>query len=125
MSTIDEGGPAFPVPGGAYRERLSNGITVRQWYAGQASKAFLQDCDDGTDIDYERAASMVFKMADAMIAEGKKPADDSVADDLLAMLKRLLPLARRDSKANPINANHGLIEHTEKVIAAAEKRVGR
>lgn len=49
-------------------------MTLRDWYAGQASKAFLQECDDGTDIDYERAAEMVFKMAGAMIAEGKKAA---------------------------------------------------
>ena len=64
---IDDGGPAFPSP-----HSTRYGMTLRQWYAGQALAWCLSEfgghADDG--VQYAAAA---FQIADAMIAEGKKP----------------------------------------------------
>lgn len=70
MADIDEGGPAFPIRLGCD----TRGMTVRQWYAGQSLK-MLGDMNDYKAVSFEKdLARDTFKVADAMIAEGKKPA---------------------------------------------------
>ena len=66
------GGPAFPTSfkfGGITKE----GMTLRQYYAGEAMKSFSQE----TIIhNYDHVARSCFAQADAMIKEGEK--DDKV-----------------------------------------------
>jgi len=69
--------PAFPRD-----ERFSghNGMSLRQWYAGQAlvSMGEWTPLDESEDFSapetpaFQRKAKWAFAMADAMIAEGKK-----------------------------------------------------
>ena len=71
MTSKPDGGPAFPQPvhGDEYGDTRHTGIpgmTLRQWYAGQALAGNLAHPDSITD---EKAhARFAFKIADAMIA---------------------------------------------------------
>ena len=59
-----DGGPAFPVPE-TDTNYFDGGMTLRQWYAGQALA--------GIDVNGNRPndlAKELFRVADAMIAEG-------------------------------------------------------
>lgn len=70
--TPNDGGPAFPPSiattpmGDAYSE---NGMSLRDWFAGQALSGYLADpgCH-GPD----QAAAICYQYADAMIAERSK-----------------------------------------------------
>ena len=64
MSTIDDGGPAFPVPSGW----VSKGMSLRDWFAGQALAGLLADTNYGSRTDLVRQS---FEYADAMIAARK------------------------------------------------------
>jgi len=72
------GGPAFPVdrehmeaPG--YESRtVSDGMTLRQWYAGMALQGMLAACAHPNALGYEppaSAAKTACEYADALIAE--------------------------------------------------------
>lgn len=83
MSKIDNGGPAFPVHGGGLlcgekddprNQILQGGMTLRDWFAGQALQGIL-----GTNYDWftsgtetgsrtHEAAAFAYSLADAMIA---------------------------------------------------------
>ena len=71
MSAKDNGGLAFahgnPTHGG------DPGMTLRQWYAGQALMGLLSHNGDYSDDGKVDVAGACFGWADAMIAEGKKP----------------------------------------------------
>ena len=86
----DTGGQAFPLefkevfnPKSLEKEFVgSYGMTLRQWYAGQALIAYMA-CEKSVKITgliakerkenpHEFLANMCFQQADAMIAEGKK-----------------------------------------------------
>lgn len=92
---IDDGGPAFPVPmipcdrEGGYTEVRYQGMTLRQWYAGQALNGILSQspgslfghrniwkaCLNNTDTEdewFSETARVACKIADALIAELKK-----------------------------------------------------
>lgn len=67
MSAHDDGGPAFPVPG-------DDGMTLRDWFAGQAlAEAYREmiqsDYHESTHI--RGAARRAYAIADAMIAARK------------------------------------------------------
>ncbi len=71
------GGPMFPVKGALIRRdahgELWNcdniGVSYRQWLAGLAMAALI---NDRTDLSHENLAYHAHKHADAMIAEGEK-----------------------------------------------------
>lgn len=78
MSEIKDGGPAFPQPeqhgqqwiddvrGGHYEDGYvpaTNGMTLRDWFAGQAMLAYIQREIYG----FELAAEMAYRNADAML----------------------------------------------------------
>ena len=72
MSAKPHGVPAFPRPVSEYadlegRRTSQKGMTLRQWYAGQALGGSLFDQGE----NYEVAASSAFQYADAMIAHEK------------------------------------------------------
>jgi uncharacterized protein YodC (DUF2158 family) len=63
MSKIDDGGPAFP------SDEYQTGMTLRDWFAGQALRARW---GDGSAMTPEEAAQMAYQLADAMIEEGRR-----------------------------------------------------
>ena len=80
MKTND-GGPAFPSQdGNELASTHSPGMTLRDWFAGQASLGELslpEGVPIGTERLYaERAAYLAYMQADAMLAEREKPHDD-------------------------------------------------
>lgn len=79
---IDDGGPAFPVPllpGEAWAGNgTANGMTLRDWFAGQALTSALSAAkglgDAGKDERralFNSVASILYEMADAMIEARK------------------------------------------------------
>ena len=74
---MKNGGPAFARPWSldTYGDRPSpvleqSGMTLRDWFAGQAVRAFINQCDD--DDDWPYLAKKAYEMADAMLAERDK-----------------------------------------------------
>jgi hypothetical protein len=59
--TINDGGPAFPRPMVA----AAPGMTLRDWFAGQALAGLLRDGIDVFGINV--TANDAYKMADAML----------------------------------------------------------
>lgn len=68
MTKIDDGGPAFPTERTAYLEGLP-GMTLRQWFAGQALAGLCASAS-GIGIPSDEMAGIAYSRADAMIAEG-------------------------------------------------------
>ena len=78
MKTINDGGPAFPVPSVAWKEKGEDrvaigtrGMTLRTWLAGQALAGLcVPGPDDGsiTAWDFDLIAPVAWKAADAMLA---------------------------------------------------------
>jgi hypothetical protein len=63
MTTIDDGGPAFPRPMVA----AAPGMTLRDWFAGQALAGLLA-CGEAHDEHTDSVtAGAAYKMADAML----------------------------------------------------------
>jgi hypothetical protein len=60
--TIRDGGPAFPSPG------AFDGMSLRDWFAGQAMKALLET---GHFNNSEEMSAHAYSLADAMI-EGRE-----------------------------------------------------
>lgn len=72
MTTIDDGGPAFPVPDFTYpsgqTQYGTQGMSLRDWFAGQALPAIIQEI--GRDAHH--CAKEAYHHADAMM-EARKP----------------------------------------------------
>lgn len=73
MNTINDGGPAFPVPGINLPNDLTVypllGMTLRDYFAAKAMQAvpMPQPSLHDTPYAYDRIASHAYKMADAML----------------------------------------------------------
>jgi hypothetical protein len=70
MSMTNDGGPAFPRPAAfSNAERTActeqDGMTLRDWFAGQALAGLLRDGIDVHGID--DSAYLAYEMADAML----------------------------------------------------------
>jgi hypothetical protein len=80
MSTpINDGGPAFPRPAtkgssGSIIRESQNGMTLRDWFAGQALAGFCAAPRDRRNNDNKVMATGAYTAADAMLAarEGKQ-----------------------------------------------------
>lgn len=86
MTKINDGGPAFPVPGDVYitgddaNPRLFGGMSLRDWFAGQVASAILGDREQWLAFIHDRrgcspeehVASEAYAMADALLAERSK-----------------------------------------------------
>jgi len=75
MSKPETGGHAFPLQGFADptdRQHFypESGMTLRQWYAGQALAGYV--AGENRRMVVGEVASLCFRLADAMIAEGSK-----------------------------------------------------
>ena len=80
MSTIDNGGPAFPLAEPGNCVSASEGMSLRDYFAatamqgdwaaqGVACGMFVPDSDDEL---FARSARMYYRMADAMLAARKE-----------------------------------------------------
>lgn len=78
MSKIETGGPAFPKPPDPYpnvqqsTDGGNSGMTLRDWFAGQAlvaciQKCVPQECNTGENME-QMFARKAFLVADAMLA---------------------------------------------------------
>lgn len=65
MSNINNGGPAYPNLG-YNKEANYNGMTLRDYFAGQALIA-LPHRGCGADVDYDDTATAAYQIADAML----------------------------------------------------------
>ena len=75
-TTQDDGGPAFPQHdlsgyGIGPSERVS-GMSLRDWFAGQALPWCLQEFGSNAD-DMEQPHRAAYQIADAMLAARKEP----------------------------------------------------
>lgn len=69
---IDDGGPAFPTENSAAHHP---GMSLRDWFAGQALAGLLSDASLNNCVDFEGIddyASAAFDAADAMLEARKK-----------------------------------------------------
>lgn len=73
--TKDTGGPAFPLINRDYQEAYGGcpGMTLRDWFAGQALAGLMSACDEGgswtaTGLATVNAARSAYEAADAMLA---------------------------------------------------------
>lgn len=75
MSIKDDGGPAFPLftPAGQYAPRAESGMSLRDWFAGQALAGLIA-CHTGLEAppDDGYAAESAYDYADAMLVERAK-----------------------------------------------------
>ena len=72
--TPKDGGPAFPlldsrIGWNANLEQLERGLTLRDWFAGQALAGLLATNRAGAARDFAETA---FRQADAMLAERER-----------------------------------------------------
>lgn len=65
-----DGGPAFPRSDSTYAQAQS-GMTLRDWFAGQALQA-IPSIGCGSDLHFNEIAIEAYRLADAMLAERNK-----------------------------------------------------
>lgn len=73
--TKNDGGPAFPAEGGSDSGLHANpGMTVRDWFAGQAIGALIEVFDRFAPevATHENMAQDAYKLADAMLEARSK-----------------------------------------------------
>ena len=66
MSYLNDGGPAFPHPHEDYRGQ--RGMSLRDWFAGQA----LEKASAPRSLSADDIAKRAYYIADAMLAEREK-----------------------------------------------------
>lgn len=70
--------PAFPTPPvyceteGVQADAGQGGMTMREWYAGQALAGLLASRLASSSPDPELVSAAAFRMADAMLAQARK-----------------------------------------------------
>lgn len=74
MSTPKDGGPAFPVSPEIYSGTGLCGMTLRDWFAGQALQGLLAcpSLQPNPESMDKYLSEWAFKYADAMLAEREK-----------------------------------------------------
>ena len=76
---MKDGGSAFPVNGFAYAAfpvtSPEPGMTLRDYFAGQALMSLLIEPGQIADSTYQQAAELSYRFADAMLAEREKDDD--------------------------------------------------
>ena len=74
MSEIYNGGPAFPLhPDLSPEWTAFTGMTLRDWFAGQALMSMLSAPDKISDSTFKVAAGLAYQFADAMLDAREMP----------------------------------------------------
>jgi hypothetical protein len=71
----NDGGHAFPQSGSDGGFDRTFGMSLREWYAGLAMQAIIQNLSPTTDMSknlVDVTSGIAFRQADAMITESKK-----------------------------------------------------
>lgn len=101
MSEQQDGGPAFPLAfshqdlhGGSYT-KFWNGMSLRDWFAGQALvlTTYSCDADASEDCAAEAHAKAAYRIADAMLVARSSPASapaDQGGEDESERARRLV-----------------------------------
>jgi hypothetical protein len=63
---IDNGGPAFPIPGNVLASEPQKGMSLRDWFAGQAMRGLLSNSNFA---EVEVVHTAAYAVADRMIRE--------------------------------------------------------
>ncbi|MEY9098853.1 hypothetical protein ABIA24_001762 [Sinorhizobium fredii] len=80
MASMNTGGPAFPRPAGTngaphpsdrWENNAQGGMSLRDWFAGQALAGYLA-ADQLNHVGADLAAECAYRYADAMLAEREK-----------------------------------------------------
>lgn len=77
VKKIEDGGPAFPHMAADGHPDYRLGLTVRDWFAGQAIGAIIRQCAsdlqfrDGSETSEQYFARKAYEVADAMLAARK------------------------------------------------------
>ena len=66
MKEINDGGPAFPRSGSDYVP-AQEGMSLRDWFAGQVLAGLVSDGERYEDRFFEDVAAQCYEMADEMI----------------------------------------------------------
>ena len=66
MTQPNDGGPAFPRAGSDY-VKAQEGMTLRDWFAGQVLQGLASDREYYWDHTNEEIATASYNMADAML----------------------------------------------------------
>lgn len=83
MSAVNDGGPAFPseqgsTPEGCWNQSYTPGMSLRDWFAGQALAGVLPVCKEDTlgrgQSKAQVFAQRAYEIADAMLAARKQEA---------------------------------------------------
>ena len=76
MSTpINDGGPAFPnVPSDPLYQSWDQGMSLRDWFAGQAMTAIIGNVYCTPDTTFKEISGRAYAQADAMLAARKEDA---------------------------------------------------
>jgi len=72
MNTKDTGGPAFPLQGSCGTVWEHNGMTLRDWFAGQALAGIVSMQGICWEDEPNGAAAVAYKISDMMISERTK-----------------------------------------------------
>jgi hypothetical protein len=70
---IKDGGPAFPIFTNGTIVVLDYGMSLRDYFAGQAIAGTVGPAPDGWSISPQDQAAWAYQIADAMIAERERP----------------------------------------------------
>jgi hypothetical protein len=70
---INDGGPAFPNLG-YNAEKLLNGMSLRDWFAGQAMTAIIGNLYCTPETTFKEISGRAYAQADAMLAARKENA---------------------------------------------------
>lgn len=76
MTKIDTGGPAFPMA--TVDGWVQTGMTMREWFAGQALAGLCAHLDS-VSLSSKEIAFIAYERADAMIAERHKDGAEDTA----------------------------------------------
>lgn len=78
MSTsINDGGPAFPRTGAESHTSPQPGMSLRDWFAGQASVGLLASPSTKITASSQELAEACYEFADAMLAARERKGGES------------------------------------------------
>lgn len=76
MTEKNDGGPAFPHMMVVGHKDYAGGLTMRDWFAGQALSGLSRELGvqlaDGSTTAFEMISGIAYRMADAMLAERER-----------------------------------------------------